>query len=497
MMLRRLSAILVALIVMSTAALAETVNITFLLTNDIDKFAGEEKRGGIGRLNAVVKAERAKGHVVYVHAGDTISPSLLSGLDKGEHMIALFNMAPPDAFTPGNHEYDFGPEVFLKRMGEARFPLLAANLRDPQGNLIPNFADTLMIERGGVKIGIAGLTNDDSYAVSSPGNLKIGNAVEAGLAAAKQLRDDGADLVVALTHSGRAEDNEMLASHAFDLILSGHDQDLLVQYDGRTAMAESYEQADYIIALDVAVDVEVTDGKRSLTWHPNFRIIDSATVTSDPETQAKIAELQAELGKELAVAIGSSTTPLDSRRATVRTGEAAIGNLIADASRAAVGADIAITNGGGIRGNKEYAAGSKITRGDVLTELPFGNKNVKVEITGKAVQAALENGVSQVEKVAGRFPQVSGLSFIYDPSKPPGERIVSVSIAGAPLDPAKTYTLATNDYMLGGGDGYTALKDAKVILNARDAKLLANDVMVYVRDKGEVAPKVEGRIVSK
>jgi 5'-nucleotidase/UDP-sugar diphosphatase len=89
------------------------------------------------------------------------------------------------------------------------------------------------------------------------------------------------------------------------------------------------------------------------------------------------------------------------------------------------------------------------------------------------------------------------LSFIYDPSKPPGERIVSVSIAGAPLDPAKTYTLATNDYMLGGGDGYTALKDAKVILNARDAKLLANDLMVYVRDKGEVAPKVEGRIVSK
>ena len=109
MMMRRLSAILFALAVMSSMALAETVNITFLLTNDIDKFAGEEKRGGVGRLNAIVKAERAKGHVVYVHAGDTISPSLLSGLDKGEHMIALFNMAPPDAFTPGNHEYDFGP----------------------------------------------------------------------------------------------------------------------------------------------------------------------------------------------------------------------------------------------------------------------------------------------------------------------------------------------------------------------------------------------------
>jgi len=262
-------------------------------------------------------------------------------------------------------------------------------------------------------------------------------------------------------------------------------------------MAESYEQADYVIAIDLAIDVQDKDGTRSLTWHPNFRIIDTATVTPDPATQAKIDALNAELGKELAVAIGTTATLLDSRRATVRTGEAAIGNLIADASRAAVGADIAITNGGGIRGNKEYPAGSKLTRGDVLTELPFGNKNVKVEITGNAIQAALENGVSQVEKVAGRFPQVSGLAFTYDPAKPPGQRVTSVTIAGAPLDPAKTYKLATNDYMLGGGDGYTALKDAKVILNARDAKLLANDVMVYVRDKGEIAPKLEGRITSK
>ncbi|MBL8893873.1 MAG: bifunctional metallophosphatase/5'-nucleotidase, partial [Rhizobiales bacterium] len=306
MMMRRLSAILFALAVLSSMALAETVNITFLLTNDIDKFAGEEKRGGVGRLNAIVKAERAKGHVVYVHAGDTISPSLLSGLDKGEHMIALFNMAPPDAFTPGNHEYDFGPEIFLKRMSEAKFPLLAANLRDATGKPIPGFTDTTMIERGGVKIGIVGLTNDESHVVSSPGDLKIANAPEVGIAAAKQMRDGGADLVVALTHSGRAEDNEMFASHVFDLILSGHDQDLLAQYDGRTAMAESYEQADYVIAIDLAVDVEDKDGKRTIAWHPNFRIIDTATVTADPETQAKIDELSAELGKELAVAIGST-----------------------------------------------------------------------------------------------------------------------------------------------------------------------------------------------
>src|SRR5262245_36911149 len=151
---------------LSAAALAEQVTVSFVQTNDIDKFDGSGVRGGFARLNAVVRAERAKGgYVVYGHAGDMISPSLLSGLDKGEHTIMLTNLVPPDAFAPGNHEYDFGPEVFLQRMSEARYPRLAANLRGPDGNLLPGFADTLMIERGPIKIGIVGLTLDTSYQV--------------------------------------------------------------------------------------------------------------------------------------------------------------------------------------------------------------------------------------------------------------------------------------------------------------------------------------------
>ena len=111
------------------------MNVTFLLTNDIYKVDNRSERGGFARLNAVVKAERAKGtNVIYAHAGDLISPSLLSGLDQGEHTIALTNLAPPDIFTPGNHEYDFGADVFLKRMGEAHFPLFAANLRNADGH---------------------------------------------------------------------------------------------------------------------------------------------------------------------------------------------------------------------------------------------------------------------------------------------------------------------------------------------------------------------------
>lgn len=482
---------------LSATAFAEEVTVTFVQTNDIDKFEGSGERGGFARLNAVVRAERAKGFVVYGHAGDMISPSLLSGLDKGEHTIMLTNIVPPDAFTPGNHEYDFGPEIFLKRMAEAKFPRLAANLRGADGKPIPDFTDTLMIERGPVKIGIVGLTSDESYHASSPGNLKITDAVEAGLAKAKELRAAGADFVVALTHSGHTQDRAMYDSRLFDLIMTGHDQDLLVNYDGRVAMMESYEQGEFVTIADITFDISEKDGKRIVKWRPSFRIIDTKDVTPDPETKAKSDELASMLAKELDIAIGTSTTALDSRRATVRTGEAAMGNLVADALREAVKADVAITNGGGLRGNKEYPAGHALTRKDVLTELPFGNRTMKLQVTGATILAALENGFSEIEDGGGRFPQVSGLKVTYDPTKPKGSRVTSVEANGQPLDINAKYTLATNDFMSNGGDGYVMLREARPLLTVREAKLMANDVMAYVTARKTIAPQVEGRIVKK
>jgi 2',3'-cyclic-nucleotide 2'-phosphodiesterase (5'-nucleotidase family) len=476
---------------------AETVKLTFLLANDIYKVDNTSERGGFARLNAVVKAERAKGgHVIYAHAGDLISPSLLSGFDQGGHTIALTNMAPPDIFTPGNHEYDFGPEVFGKRMGEARFPLFAANLRRKDGQPLPGFRDTEIRDVGGLKVGLIGLTAEDSPVKSSPGDgLVFASTFDTAVDRAASLRASGADLVVAVAHANRAMDMRLLNSGAFDIILSGDDHDLALIFDGRTVLAESREEAEFVTAIDVTAEIAGKDGKRSVSWFPNFRIIDTATVTPDPETQAKVDAYNAELDEDLNVAIGTTAEPLDSRKATVRMGEAAIGNLIADALREAAGADVAIVNGGGIRGNKEYAAGARITRRDILTELPFGNRTVKLEVTGATLRAALENGVSEVENAAGRFPHVSGLSFAADLTKPAGQRVGEVKVNGKMLDPAALYTLATNDYMAAGGDGYTMLKDAKPLLGVRDGKLIANDVMAYVTAQGTVSPKVDGRIV--
>lgn len=497
---KTLASLFLSTALLVSPAMAEKVNLTFLLTSDLYNFdASKEGRGGFARLNAVVKAERAKGgNVVYVNPGDMISPSLLSGFDKGAHMVALTNLAPPDFFVPGNHEFDFGPDIFRARMKELKTTLLAANMTMADGKLPEGFAATAVKEIGGIKVGFVGLTADDTPEVASPGpDYKFMPSVETGITAANELRKAGAELVVGVVQTDRVQDQHLMDSHAFDLLLSGDDHNLAVAYDGRTALAESMTEAIYITAVDLSVDVQEKDGKRSLTWFPNFRVIDSASVTPDPDTQAEVDKYNGELSKQLDVAVGTTTTPLDSRKASVRTQETAIGNLIADASRDSVKADIAITNGGGIRGNKEYPAGTALTRRDIFTELPFGNKSVKLEVTGQMVWDGLESGFSQVENGAGRFPQVSGLVIEADFTKPAGSRVISVMVNGKPLDKAATYTLATNDYMAGGGDGYVAFKSGKVLLDALSAKLLATEVMDYITAHKTVAPAIEGRIKAK
>ena len=172
-----------------------------------------------------------------------------------------------------------------------------------------------------------------------------------------------------------------------------------------------------------------------------------------------------------------------------------MGNLIADAMRAAVGADVAITNGGGIRADKQYPAGQRLTRRDILSELPFGNTTVLLEVTGEQIKAALENGVSQVRELGGRFPQVSGIVAEVELKEPVGSRVKSVRIDGRPLDPAKTYRLATNDFMGRGGDGYRAFVGAKNLIDASASQLMASQVIDHVAKAGTIAPKVEGRVV--
>jgi 5'-nucleotidase/UDP-sugar diphosphatase len=490
-------ALAAALALLAAPALAETVKITFVQTNDIDRMDEKDGRGGFARLAALIKAERAKGHTFFVHSGDTISPSLLSGIDKGVHIIDILNHMGVDAMVPGNHEFDFGPEVFRARLAEAKFDIISSNIAEPDGKAPAHTIGDKIVDGGGVKVGFYGLTTEDTKAVSSPGEITIASSLATGEAKAKELREKGVDFVVAVVHTPLDVDLALVRAGVADLILSGHDEHLLAYYNGKVALTESEAQANFAVVTEITVDKTEKDGRVSVSWWPNFRIVDTATVEPDKEIAAIVKGYKDKLDAELKVEIGATETPLDSRRATVRGAESAIGNLFADAMREAVGADLAITNGGGIRADREYSAGAKLTRGDILAELPFGNRTVKIELTGKDIRAALENGFSQAEKAAGRFPQVSGLVVEVDLTKPAGERVVSITVGGAPLDEGKTYILATNDFMANGGDGYAVFKNGKQLIDPIDAVFMASQVIDYIAARKTVAPRVEGRIVEK
>ena len=504
---RRLFATVALTLLLVTAASAESLRVTFLLVNDIYLMGDQampdgRRRGGFARLAAVVKAERAKArttgsHVILAHGGDTLSPSLMSGIDKGAHIIALTNMVQPDIFAPGNHEFDFGKSIFLQRMAEARFPLYAANLRGPDGTALPNFKDRSIVTLDGVRIGLTGATYDDSPRASSPQDLQFSSTVDTIKSQGETLRREGADFVVGVVHADRRQDYDIMATRTVDLLLSGHNHDLFINYDGRNAVVESGYDAIYVTAIDVTIDVKVADGRRVTTWWPQFRVIDTADVTPDPEVAAVVARYEQQASAEMDVPLGVTAVALDSRTATVRTREAAIGNIVADAMRAAARADVAITNGGGIRGGKLYAANTPISRRDVLAELPFGNRVVTVEIDGRALKAAIENGLSQLPNASGRFPQVSGLVVEADLKRPAGSRITAIKVGDAPLDESRIYRVATNDFMARGGDGYAMLADAAPALADTDAPPVASEVIEYIKRIGTLRTGVEGRIVVK
>ncbi len=498
--LLRLLALLLTIAIASLISgigIAAPRKVTFVLTSDIYKMSEQNGRGGYARLASVIKAERERGgKVIVVHAGDAISPCLMCSFDQGEHVIDITNRLGVDFFVPGNHEYDFGRDVFLKRMGEAKFPVYAANLRGADGLPLKGLRDSEIIETEGVKIAMIGLTAEDSPEKSNPGDLKIAPVAATLAERAKALRAQGADFIVGIVHAERHIDNNIHDLGIVDVLLSGDDHDIRFLYNRKSVFMESGEDALYVMALDITFEDKTEPGAR-LEWKPHVRIIDTADVTPDPDMAARVKFYEDQLSRELDVEIGTLAAPLDSRSAVVRGGEAAWGNLITDALRSVTNADIAIMNGGGIRGGRRYEAGHKLSRRNVLTELPFSNKTLVFRLTGEDILKTLEHGYAAFPRPAGPFVQISGAKVVIDPSRPQGERVVSVTIGGEVLERNKYYTVAASDFFLRGGDGFTAFTQSALRTRVEDAQLIANDVMVYVRKLGQVDVRPEGRIIAR
>lgn len=480
----------------TAAAAAETVKLTLLGVGDIYNFDGDGHRGGFARLNAVARAERAAHpNMLYVFDGDMLSPSLLSGIDHGQNTVDLTNLVPFDLAVPGNHEFDFGPANFRAKMAASAYPWAAINIAQPGGTPLPGLGGVMWKTIHGLKVALIPVAQDTSPEVSDTGDLVFAPTVKTGIAAARAARKQGADLVIGVVQTDQANDRALIASHAFDVVLSGDDHLNATFYDGITAYVETSIDARFLQPLDLTIEVTEKDGKRRIRWTPAFRWIDTADVTPDPASEALVVKFRQELDKTLGQPIGTTEGMLDSRRNVVRGQESAMGDLIAEALKAQSGAQVVLLNGGGIRGDRIYEAGTLLTRKDILTELPFGNKTVVTELPGRQILAALENGFSQAGKGAGRFPQIAGMRVVWDPSAPPMKRVTKVEVAGQPLDPDRIYTLATNDYILAGGDGYAALGGGRVIVDKGNGPLMANDVIAYIRARKTVNIHTDGRIL--
>ena len=366
---------------------------------------------------------------------------------------------------------------------------------DPAGGLVASH----ILDRGGFKIGFFGILTPETEVISSPGkDIAFAPVIEAARRAVEDLEAQGAELIVALTHLFIAEDRALAANvEGIHLILGGHEHVPISSYESGVMILKSGHNAHYLGVVNLHVERVERDGETLLSVLPEWRLVTTAEVEPNPGVQALVDEHTAMLDEDLGVVIGRTAVELDSRRSNVRTKETRLGNLIAEATRRGVGADVGLVNGGGIRGDRTYPPGSALTRRDILRELPFGNVTVLLRLTGAELRAALENGVSQVENLAGRFPQIAGMRFVYDPRAPAGERLVEVEVGGAPLDPTGTYTVAANDYMARGGDGYAALAAGKPLIDASDATLMATMVMDYIEAEGTVEPEVDGRIRSR
>jgi 5'-nucleotidase len=488
----------------------QTTTITILQLNDVYQIAPVDRgrRGGMARVATLRKKIISQSpNTLFMLAGDFISPSVASRLFKGKQMIDALNSSGLDVATLGNHEFDFGADVLRERMKESRFAYTIANVFDKQtGRPFGGAQEYIIREMGGARVAIFGLLLAETAFMSNPGQgVRFEDPIKVGARLSRMLRKQGADVIVALTHLPMREDKRLAEEADVDLIVGGHEHELLEAQSASKLILKMGSDARNLGRIDINLVRGKATRKRPAPVRrgpsrSRFKIqsIDFAAVPvtdsikDDEQVAAVVSRYEKQLSESLSEVIGKTSVALDARGSVVRFGESNLGNFLADVYRQSLGADLALVNGGSIRSDTTYGPG-ELTKRDILTILPFENTLVKVRLTGAHLKRLLENGVSAAGEEDGRFPHVSGMSFAYDPGKPVGARVTSIEIGGRPFEPEKSYTVAVSAYVLGGGDGYD-FKGAEPLIKPEEGPVEPDIVMEAIRRQGTISPQVEGRI---
>ncbi|MBX2880151.1 MAG: 5'-nucleotidase/apyrase family protein [Granulosicoccus sp.] len=464
--------------------------------------------GGSGRLvTAIAQARARTNNSILVDGGDQFQGTLYYTYYKGKVAAEMMNKLEYDAMTVGNHEFDDGPEVLRGFMDAVSFPVLMSNADVTREKLLADvLKKSTIIERGGEKLGLIGLTPQDTAELASPGkNITFSDPVAAVQAEVDSLTAAGVNKIIVLSHSGYGVDQRVAAGvEGVDVIVGGHSNTLLSNLQerssgpyptmvGNTAIVQAYAYGKFLGELNVTFD---DDG--NITEATGEPIILDGEVAEDAATVERIAELGKPLEEIRQKVVADAAAVIEGNRDVCRVSECAMGNLVADAMLdrvASQGISIAIQNSGGLRASIDEG---EITMGEVLTVLPFQNTLSTFQLKGSDIVAALENGVSQVEEVAGRFPQVAGMTFSFDASVAPMEgRIKDVKVRKggewAPIEEETVYGVVTNNYVRGGGDGYKIFESNGI--NAYDyGPGLEVVVAEYLAANGPYKPYTDGRI---
>lgn len=481
-------------------------DIVILYTNDAH--CGIEDGMGYQGLSAAKRALLAAGNkVLLVDNGDAVQGDTIGTLSKGEYIIDIMNKLGYDVATPGNHEFDYGMDQFNKLVEKADFDYISCNFVDKDGN--PVLKPYVIKEADGVKIAFVGISTPKTITTSTPtyfqdgeGNYifgflqddtgeKLYAAVQSAVDAA---RKEGAKYVIAMAHLGIEADCQPWTS-----------SDVIVNTSGIDVLLDGHSHST--IAGDI---VKNKEGKDVILTSTGTKLanIGCLTITADGKLSTAlinddgmgdtIAEIKSGYEEIVNTVVASTKVELTvndpvSGERMVRRQETNLGDLCADAYRAMSGADIAVVNGGGIR--VSIPAGD-ITYGQIIAVHPFGNEMCVVEATGQQILDALEMGARNAPGECGGFLQVSGMSYEIDLNVEPtvevnadgmftgvsGEyRVKNVKVGDEPLDLAKTYTLASHNYMLkSAGDGMAMFQGCTLL---QDSVMIDNQVLInYIVD---------------
>ena len=426
--------------------------------------------GGSARLAAAIRAQRAAAAadgraVLLLDAGDQFQGSLFFTAHRGMAELAVMHEVGTDAMAAGNHEFDLGPGVLGDFADAARFPVLSANVdASAEPLLAGRLRPYAILERAGLRIGVVGLTTQQAEISSSPGpRVRFNDPAPALAAAAAAARAEGATLVLLLSHLGVLADGTM-AAPGIAAVIGGHTHTLLsnvepgalgphpVQAGSGALVVQAGAYGRYLgrLDLDVAADGGV------LAYGGECRHV-GLDLPEDPAVAAIVAHYAGTLREVRGRLVATLPEALDVNGC--RIGPCRLGGMVAEALLgAAHGADLAVMNVGGLRTGLRAGV---VTLGDVLDALPFGNSLATLTLTGADVRAALEQGL---QPGRGAFPQLAGARMEWDAVRPMGNRITSLEVRGAdggwaPMEPGRRYLVATNNFLRGGGDGYTVMRD--------------------------------------